>query len=145
MDYMCYWSLSWTSLHHNSIWPTAVISVQFHHMTFTFLLQLSSNHFARLWLHQPICFGLYPQCDKDWFWNFWTNLCIREAQTHQEDISNTVFTLFFYCSQQHKTMPSSVWERQTSLVPKLWNASSVITQRGSHISVSDCALMSRIN
>lgn len=62
-----------------------------------------------------------------------------QVQTYQRDISNSVFTLFFYHGLQHRPMPSSVWERQTSLVPKLWIASSVITQtRLPHFSFRLC-------
>lgn len=59
-------------------------------------------------------------------------------------------TLFLLCSSsaalQRRAMPSSVWERQTSPVPKLWSASIVITRtRLSHILALGCAPTSRIN
>lgn len=41
--------------------------------------------------------------------------------------------------QYSNTMPSSVWERQTALVPKLWHARGVITQaRLPHFSLRRC-------
>lgn len=74
------------------------------------------------------------------------SLCLIFLQlphNYQEDFR--VLTLFACAGQQRKTMPSSLWEPQTSLVPKLWSASSVITQRGSHILALDCAPMSGIH
>lgn len=54
-----------------------------------------------------------------WYFGATSWPILYESCSDQEDISHSVFTLFFHCGHLHETMPSLVWERQTSLAPQL--------------------------
>lgn len=82
-------------------------------LTWFFCIFVSKEVFLICFYHRPFV----------WYSAAWYRSCFWGCCVPSLGITWT--TEIF---QYSKTMPSSVWERQTALVPKLWHAGGVITQ-----------------